>query len=109
MDDQDEDEPGVFTWAMAAFSVASVGVMLFEVATDASRPAPLLDLSVLIAALIAGIVIIFVLFNFLAGKEIDDDAIENPSWLLRAKYVFAMLFGMAAVVGVIFAYMFWLT
>lgn len=64
LDDQDEDKPGVFTWAMAAFSVASVGVMLFEVATDASRPAPLLDLAVFIAVMVFGLVLIFVLFNF---------------------------------------------
>ncbi|MAW80228.1 MAG: hypothetical protein CMI63_08310 [Parvularcula sp.] len=95
---------------MAAFSVASVGVFLFEVATDSSRSAPLLDLAVYSAVFIAGLVGIIALIGLLVGKEIDDDeAIDNPSWLLRAKVVFAMLFGIVVMVGILYAYRFWLT
>ena len=56
---------------MAAFSVASVGVFLFEVATDSSRSAPLLDLAVYSAVFIAGLVGIIALIGLLVGKEID--------------------------------------
>lgn len=110
MSEQDEDKPGVLSWAITAASLAAVGVMLFEVATDSSRAAPLLDLIVFIAVMIAGIVFIVLLFGVLAGKEIDDeDALDNPSWPLRAKVAFAYLSGIAAMVGVLYIYMFWLT
>ena len=110
LDNQDDDEPGVLTWAVAAFSIASIGVMLFQVATDSSRPAPLLDLAASIVVMIAGIVVIILLFGTMAGKEIDDDeAIDDPSWILRAKYALAIIGGMATVFGGLYVYRIWLT
>ncbi len=110
MSNQDEDKPGVLRWAVAAFSVASLGVMLFEVATDSSRPSPLLDLAVYVLVFIAGLGAIAALIALLARKEIDhDEVIDNASWLLRAKIAFSVLFGLAVMFGVLYAYRFWLT
>jgi len=110
MDDQDEDKPGVLSKALTAFSLASFGYVLFEVGTDASRSSPLMDVAVHIIVAIAGVAFIALLMSLLAGKEIDDDeAIENPSWLLRAKFAFAVLFGIAVMFGVLYIYRFWLT
>jgi hypothetical protein len=108
--DKEEEKPGVLSHALAAFTLYTIAKPLFEVGTDASRPAPLLDVVVFIIVAIAGVVFIAVLIGLLAGKEIDDEeAIENPSWSLRAKFAFAVLLGMAAMFGILFAYMFWLT
>ncbi|WP_375203780.1 hypothetical protein [Hyphococcus sp.] len=109
MHDQDDDKPGVLSRALTVLSLASFGYVLFEVATDSSRPSPLLDAVVHIIVAIAGVAFIAVLMSLLAQKEIDNDAIEDPNWQIRAKFAFAVLIGIAAMFGVLYAYRFWLT
>ncbi len=102
MHDQDEDKPGVLIWAATAFSLISVGILLFKVATDGSRPYPLLDLVIHIAALALGVVAILTLFAVLAGKAIDDDkAVENAGWSLRVKLALSVFAGVAATFGLL--------